>query len=79
MPQVTPKTARVFKSVDDELAHHLEQAEDHLIKAVMLFAKSRKPQRTAEFVSKLGRAQELVTSVYRAELVHRRGLKRPRR
>lgn len=78
MPQSKLSTTKTFKSIDDELAFHLEKAEDHLIKALMLWTKSKKPERSADYFKKLGRAQEIVTSLFREELVLKRGLRRPR-
>ena len=77
MPTVTkvdPKTnGAVIKSVDDALAEHLRIAEEHLIKAVELFARKHKPDRTLAYIKRLMSAQETITSLYREELVRIRG------
>jgi len=79
MPKVKAAPVKaVFKSADDELAYHLEKAEDHLIKAVMLFIHDKKPERNADYFKRLERAQEIVTGLFREELVRMRGTKRPR-
>lgn len=78
MPKLVGKDVKSFESIDEELAFHLEKAEDHLIKAIMLFAKSKKPERSADYFKRLGRAQEVVTALFREELVLKRGLRRPR-
>lgn len=58
---------------DDKLAYHLAHAEAHLIEAVRLFEKQHKPERHHDFVARLIRAQELVTWLYREELIRIRG------
>ena len=66
-------------SVDDMLADHLKQAEHHLIEAVKLFSRHKKPNRDAWYLKRLGSAQETVTTLYRGELIRIRGpLKPPR-
>jgi hypothetical protein len=66
-------------TVDDELANHLKEAEHHLIEAVMLFSRDKKPVRDAMYLKRLGGAQDAVTGLYRGELVRMRGpLKPPR-
>lgn len=65
--------AKVIFSPDDELAHHLKMAEEHLIAAVKLFEKKHKPVRHHDYVARLIRAQENVTWLYREELVRIRG------
>lgn len=68
-----------YKSVDDQLTEHLRHAEHHLIAAALLFFEKKHPDRRADFVDKLGRMQEGVTSLMREELVRRRGpVKAPR-
>lgn len=68
------KIEHVVKAVDPdrELADHLKHAEEHLIAAVNLFEK-KGPKRTFDYIAKLGRMQEGVTSLYREELVRIRG------
>lgn len=68
-----PKPAPVPVSVDDALSEHMKQAEHHLIEAVNLFSGPRKPERRVEYLSRLNRAQEAVTGLYREELVRIRG------
>lgn len=70
-----PKSAKNqrSKSPDQRLAHHLEQAEDHLISAVEMFGETDKPVRNELFVRRLTKTQETVTALYREELVRRRG------
>lgn len=60
-------------SVDDQLAEHLKQAEYHLIEAIKLFYGPRPPIRVSHYQKRLERAQELVTGLYREELVRMRG------
>lgn len=67
------------KSVDDELTEHLKQAEDHLIEAVILFSRPRKPVRRGGYQQRLIQAQEAITGLYREELVRIRGEVRPPR
>lgn len=69
------KVAHVVKAVDAdrELADHLRHAEEHLIEAVKLFEEKKPPKRTLDYMAKLGRVQETVTSLYREELVRIRG------
>lgn len=70
---VAPIVKEAVKSVDAQLAEHLEKAEHHLIEAVKLFELTKHPERHPSYVEKLSRAQELVTSLYREELVRIRG------
>lgn len=70
------KIAQVVKatvSSDQQLADHLNKAEEHLIAAVKLFENSSHPQRTLDYISRLTRAQEMVTHLFREELVRIRG------
>lgn len=67
------KKADVIASNEEQLAHHLNRAEDHLIEAVKLFERRHPPKRTLAFIDKITRAQEMVTSLYREELVRIRG------
>jgi hypothetical protein len=62
-----------IKSVDAQLAEHLLRAEESLIAALELFSKGKRPERPSEYLKRLTRAQELVTSIYREELVRKRG------
>lgn len=63
-------------TVDDQLAEHLKQAEENLIGAVKLFAEKKTLHRRVGYLSRLVRAQELITGLYREELVRLRGSKR---
>jgi hypothetical protein len=67
------EAAKVFIDPDAKLAYHLENAEAHLIAAAELFLREQKPDRHHDFVSRLTRAQELVTWLYREELIRIRG------
>lgn len=69
------KVEQVVKAVnsDKELADHLKHAEEHLIEAVKLFENKKAPKRTLDYIAKLGRVQEAVTTLYREELVRIRG------
>lgn len=69
------KTEHVVKAVDSDrqLAEHLRVAEENLIAAAKLFELKKAPKRTHDFVAKLFRMQEGVTSLYRQELVRIRG------
>jgi hypothetical protein len=67
-------SARIkISSPEDRLSEHLKFAEHHLIEAVKLFAKANKPERSKEYVKRLDKAQELVTGLFREELVRIRG------
>jgi hypothetical protein len=71
-----PKAAIVrksVKSVDDQLADHLKQAEDHLIGAVKLLSGPRNALRRESYCRRLISAQETITALYREELVRIRG------
>jgi len=63
-------------SVDERLTGHLHQAEEHLIEAVKLFAEQPRLERRVGYLTRLVRAQELTTGLYREELVRVRGSKR---
>jgi hypothetical protein len=65
--------AKVFTNSDDKLAWHLEHAEAHLIEAVKTFELNPRPERHADYVSRLTRAQEMVTVLFREELIRIRG------
>lgn len=69
------KIEHVVKAMnaDQQLADHLNKAEEHLIAAVKLFENSNHPQRTLDYISRLTRAQEMVTHLFREELVRIRG------
>jgi hypothetical protein len=67
------KTQRKWSSVDEQLTEHLKQAEEHLIGAVKLFSEKRSLSRRVGYFPRLVRAQELITSLYREELVRMRG------
>lgn len=60
-------------TVDDELAEHLRLAEEHLIKAVRLFSRRVPPSRHPNFLERLVRHQEGVTTLFREELIRIRG------
>jgi hypothetical protein len=64
-------------SVDDLLAEHLKQAEHHLIEALNLFSRQKKPIREGWYLKRLGGAQETVTALYRGELIRIRGPLKP--
>lgn len=61
------------KSVDDQLASHLEEAEKHLIAAVKLFSRKTPPSRHKDYLVRLVRSQETVTTLFREELIRMRG------
>jgi hypothetical protein len=63
---------KVTMSVDDRLSEHLRKAEEELISAVKLFENPKLNRRTGYF-TRLVRSQELVTGLYREELVRQRG------
>lgn len=63
----------VLIDVNEKLAFHLKQAEEHLIQALQLFELEAKPERHHDFVARLTRAQELVTWLRREELIRIRG------
>lgn len=71
--QNTVIVQKVVKNVEDQLAHHLKEAEDHLIAAVKLLSGQSKPLRRESYCQQLIRAQEAITSLYREELVRIRG------
>lgn len=71
-------TRKKLPSVDDQLAEHLKQAEGHLIGAVKLFSERKNLSRRVGYFPRLVRAQELITGLYREELVRQRGPKRKR-
>jgi hypothetical protein len=73
IPLITPKT------VDDELAEHLKQAEHHLIGAITLFSGPRRPTREGTYLRRLTGAQETITWLYRQELIRIRGPFKPKR
>lgn len=69
------KIEHVAKAVseDKQLAGHLKNAEEHLIEAVKLFDLKNHPKRTREYMTRLTRAQEMVTALFREELIRIRG------
>lgn len=69
------KVEHVVKVVDadKQLADHLKKAEEHLIAAVELFQNKKAPKRTLSYIERLDRAQEMVTGLFREELVRIRG------
>ena len=74
-----PRSSKKSLPIDDQLAEHLEQAEHHLIGAVNLFLEKKQLSRRTGYFTRLNRAQELITGLYREELVRQRGLKRSKR
>lgn len=73
------KTAKKPLSVDQQLSGHLKRAEEELIAAVKLFAERKNLSRRVGYLTRLVRAQELVTGLFREELVRERGPMRKRR
>lgn len=69
------KVEHVVKAVnpDKQLSDHLKKAEEHLIEAVKLFNEKNTPKRTLSYITRLERAQELVTGLFREELIRIRG------
>jgi len=67
------------KGVEGELTEYLKQAEEALIGAVKLFSDHPKLERRIGYLSKLFRAQEMVTGLYQEELVRIRGPLKPKR
>lgn len=65
--------AAVIASNDEQLTHHLNRAEEHLIEAVKLFERHHPPKRTLAYIGRLVRAQEMVTLLHREELIRIRG------
>ena len=68
-----PKSQKKLSSIDDQLVEHLKEAETHLIGAVKLFSENRALSRRVGYFPRLVRAQELITALYREELVRMRG------
>lgn len=60
-------------TVDDQLTNFLNIAEEALIGAVNLFAEEKSLQRRVGYLTRLVRAQELITGLHREELVRQRG------
>ena len=73
-----PKSQKKTLSVDDQLAGHLEKAEEELIAAVTLFTEKKTLSRRTGYFTRLVHAQEDITSLYREELVRIRGPRRPK-
>lgn len=71
--QVGEKLPKGVTLMDKELASHLKIAEEHLIEAVKLFNLNNQPKRTRDYVTRLIRAQETVTALFREELIRLRG------
>jgi hypothetical protein len=78
MAAKTKPQAKLAKGVDAELAEYLKQAEEALIGAVKLFTEHPTLERRVGYFSRLVRAQETITTLYREELVRIRGSIRPR-
>lgn len=73
MPKkMSPPTPKIH-TVEDELTEHLTKAEEHLIAAVKLFQRKARPERRMDYQRRLVRAQEMVTTLLREELVRIRG------
>jgi hypothetical protein len=70
MPKTPPPK---IMTPDQQLAEHLEKAEEHLIAAVKLFSRKTAPDRHRDYLPRLVRAQESVTTLFREELVRIRG------
>ncbi len=75
---VYKKKISKIKTIDDELAEHLKQAEHHVVEAVKLFSGQSKPIRHAGYYRRLNRAQEMITGLYREELIRIRGPHKPK-
>ena len=71
-----PKSTKPLRGIDDQLAEHLKEAEHHLIAAVKLFLEKKSLSRRVGYFSRLIRAQETITGLYREELVRQRGSRR---
>lgn len=71
--KVAAKKAEVIASNEDQLTHHLKAAEEHLIEAVKIFERRHPPKRSLGYIDRLVRAQEMVTLLYREELIRIRG------
>lgn len=67
------------KVVDEQLAEHLREAEDHLVAAVELFLSPSAPNRRVGYLTRLTGAQEAITGLYREELIQIRGPLRSKR
>ena len=73
MPKQIPKPTPKITTLDDQLTEHLRKAEEHLIAAVKLFGRKTPPDRHANYLARLIRSQEGVTTLLREELVRIRG------
>lgn len=71
--KVAAKKAEVIASNEEQLTYHLKAAEEHLIEAVKLFERRHPPKRALGYIERLIRAQEMVTLLYREELIRLRG------
>lgn len=67
--------AKKSLKIDDKLADHLKHAEQNLIAAVTLFLDDPQLTRRQGYFARLVRAQEVITGLYREELVRMRGSK----
>jgi hypothetical protein len=67
------KKAEVIASNEEQLTYHLNKAEEHLIEAVKIFERKHPPKRSLGYIDRLVRAQEMVTLLYREELIRIRG------
>jgi hypothetical protein len=73
---INRENIKALVMADDALAHHLKKAEEHLIEAVRLFQleyPQKPPDRHPDYVARLTRAQEMVTGLFREELIRIRG------
>jgi hypothetical protein len=71
--EIVAKKAGAKLSIDDQLGELLQTAETALIGAVNLFAEQKELSRRVGYLTRLVRAQELITGLYREELVRQRG------
>lgn len=71
--QVGEKLPKGVTLLDEKLAGHLKIAEEHLIEAVKIFNLNSQPKRTRDYITRLIRAQEMVTALFREELIRLRG------
>lgn len=62
-----------YKAAEDQLTEHLRHAEHHLVAAALLFLEEKHPDRRPDYIDKLNRMQQGVTSLMREELIRMRG------
>lgn len=70
------RTSKKPKSADEQLAYHVNAAEDHLIAAVQLFTEHKQLSRPTGYFTRLVNVQEMVGGLNRQELVRQRGFQR---